>query len=91
MFETLLNFIAAKGTASSAALARSLGVNHGLLDAMLNELTRQGYLTTVIERCGVACERCPMRKACLYRRQARIWMLSPKGESLLAGREEQVV
>jgi hypothetical protein len=58
---------------------------------MLEELARKGYLTTVIERCAVACERCPTHRACLYHRQARIWMLSAKGESLLARRNEQVV
>jgi hypothetical protein len=86
MFETLLSVIAAKGTTTSADLARGLGVHHGLLDAMLEDLTRKGYLSAVTEGCSVACDRCPMHKACLYRRQARIWMLSPKGESLLAKR-----
>jgi len=86
MFEVLLRIIAAKGTACSADLTRILGVSHGLLDDMLEELTREGYLKAVTGGCSVACGRCPMHKACLYRRQARIWMLSPRGENLLVKR-----
>lgn len=83
MLETLLGLIAAQGTISSADLARSLDVTDALLDDMLNALTRKGYLRVIAQGGAAACDRCPMRKACLYRRQARIWVLSPKGESLL--------
>ena len=86
MFETLLSLIVAKGTASSAELARGLGVSHGLVDAMLEDLARKGYLTAVTGGCSVACDRCPVPRTCLYGRQARIWVLSPTGERLLVKR-----
>ena len=89
MLETLLRIIAAQGTERSAELARRLGVSHALMENMLEELARQGYLKAVVGECSVPCERCPLHAACLFRRQARIWALSPKGESLLAKWEEE--
>jgi Mn-dependent DtxR family transcriptional regulator len=86
MFETLLSLIGAQGTISSADLARSLDVTDALLDDILEDLTRKGYLKVVVQGRTVACDRCPMHKACLYRRQVRIWMLSPKGGRLLSRR-----
>ncbi|MEN8688189.1 MAG: FeoC-like transcriptional regulator [Desulfuromonadales bacterium] len=86
MLEILLRIVASKGTECSAELARKLGVSHTLMENMLDELVRQGYLKAVVGECSVPCERCPMHAACLFGRQARIWALSGKGESLLAKR-----
>jgi hypothetical protein len=89
MFETLLSLIAAQGTTSSADLARSLDVTSTLLDDMIEELTRTGYLNAVVQGRTVACDRCPIHRACLHGRQARILMLSPKGKSLLLRRGKE--
>ncbi|MCK5359662.1 MAG: hypothetical protein KAJ95_03500 [Gammaproteobacteria bacterium] len=86
MLEILLRIVASKGTECSAELARRLGVSHALMENMLDELTRQGYLKAVVGECSVPCERCPMHAACLFDRQARIWALSRKGVRLLARR-----
>lgn len=86
VLEILLRIVASKGTESSAELARRLGVSHTLMENMLDELTRQGYLKAVVGECSVPCERCPMHAACLFGRQARIWALSGKGERLLSRR-----
>lgn len=53
-------------------------------EQLLEELTREGYLESVIEGCSVPCERCPPRAACLFRNQAHIWVLTKKGKQLLA-------
>jgi DNA-binding transcriptional MocR family regulator len=89
VFEILLRIVESKGIECSSELARRLGVSHALMENMLDELTRQGYLKAVVGGCSVPCERCPTHTACLFRGQARIWALSPKGERLLAKREEE--
>ena len=88
MLEELLRLVASKGTECSSELARRLGVSHALLENMIDELTRQGYLKAVVGGCSVPCARCPLHTACLFRGHARIWALGPKGERLLAKREE---
>jgi DNA-binding IscR family transcriptional regulator len=87
VLEILLRLVASKGTECSAELARRLGVSPALMENMLEELTRQGYLEIVVEGCSAPCEHCPLRAACRFQRQARIWALTPRGKSLLAKRE----
>jgi DNA-binding IclR family transcriptional regulator len=89
MLEILLRIVASKGTVHSVELARRLGVSGALMENMLLELSRQGYLKAVVDGCSVPCERCPLRTACRFQRQARIWALTPRGESLLAKREHE--
>ena len=86
VLERLLCIVASQGTACGAGLARRLGVSHALVENMLDELTRQGYLEVIVGECASPCGRCPMPAACLFDRQARIWAISQKGERLLAGR-----
>lgn len=87
MLHTLLRIVASRGTECSAELARRLGVSHVLMENMLEELTREGYLKAVIGKRSDPCEHCPLHKACLFEAQARIWSLTQRGESLLAKRE----
>ena len=91
MLEILLRMVAAKGTTHSVELTHRLGVSRALMENMLQELARQGYLKAVVDGCSVPCERCPLRTACRFERQARIWALAPRGESLLAKREHEGV
>jgi hypothetical protein len=86
MLERLLCIVASQETACSAGLARRLGVSHALVENMLDELTRQGYLKVIVGECASPCGYCPMPAACLFDRQARIWAISQKGARLLAGR-----
>ena len=89
VLEILLRTVASEGTECSAELARRLGVSHILVEDMLDELTRQGYLKAAVGKCSVPCERCPMHAAGRFDRQARIWVLSGKGERLLARRKDE--
>jgi DNA-binding MarR family transcriptional regulator len=86
MLEDVLRIVASEGTASSAGLARRLGVSRALAEHMLEELARHGYLNAVAGECAAPCERCPLRSACLFGRRGRIWSLSPKGRRLLTRR-----
>jgi len=86
VLERLLRIVASKGTTCSIGLARRLGVSHALVENMLDELTRQGYLEAIVGECASPCGHCPMPAACLFDRHARIWVISKKGERLLASR-----
>jgi DNA-binding transcriptional MocR family regulator len=89
MLETILRIVASKRTECSSELARRLGVSHALIENMLDELTRQGYLKAVVGGSSTPCERCPLHTACRFQRQARIWTLTSRGKSLLTKREHE--
>lgn len=80
----MLRLAAGESTETSAALGRELGVRPELIQQMLDELTRLGYVDAVVPGCSKPCERCPLQSMCLYRRQPRIWVLTDRGEQFLA-------
>ena len=78
MFEQLLKHIQGGGTTSVAALARQLAVSEALVEQMLAELERLGYLRAV-DSCGQAgCTGCPQSAACQPRRAVRLWEVNEK-------------
>lgn len=83
MIKKLLRLAAAMGTARSDELAQALGVSPEIAQQMLDLLEREGYLNSVVQGCSVPCERCPLHPACLFSNEARIWVLTEKGERLL--------
>jgi predicted ArsR family transcriptional regulator len=87
MLDDVLRIVAAQGAESTAGLARRLGVSNALMESMLEDLAERGYLEAVVENCSVPCERCPLRSACLFGRQGRIWALAPKGQRFLVRHE----
>jgi len=77
MLEKLLNRISQGGNFSTKSLAQELGVSKELIEAMLADLVRAGYLRQV-ERCGESeCGMCRIVAACKPRE--KIWMLAGKG------------
>jgi hypothetical protein len=84
MLRDLLRLIAVRGATRSDDLARDLNVSPDLLRLALEELVRRDYLRAVALGCSMACEPCPLRAACLSRRQPRVWILTPEGEKLLS-------
>jgi hypothetical protein len=56
VLERLLSLLAGGGAHAPAQLARQLGVSEGLLELMLADLTRMGYLRRVA---GFACQALP--------------------------------
>jgi hypothetical protein len=83
VLKKLLRLAAGESTETSSALGRELGVRPELIQQMLDELTRLGYVDTVVPGCSKPCERCPLQSMCLYRRQPRIWVLTARGEQFL--------
>ena len=82
MFRQLLQLVARAGTARSTELARALGVSTAMVEPMLQDLVRRGYLRPVAPGC-TACAACPVRAACLFGSAARVWALSAKGLELV--------
>jgi hypothetical protein len=60
----MLRLLADGGIHSTAELARRLEVGEGLLAAMVDDLSRRGYLAAVDQLCGAACDGCGIRSAC---------------------------
>ena len=78
MLEKLLDRISREGSLSTPALAQELGVSIELIDAMVADLIRAGYLRPV-ERCGQGeCGKCRIAAACKPRE--KMWVLAKKGQ-----------
>lgn len=80
MLMRLLALIGRGGMQSSTGLAAELGVTTGLLQAMVDELTRMGYLTQVANDCrATACSNCA--SSCLQQVTGggEVWLLTDKG------------
>jgi hypothetical protein len=60
----MLRLLADGGIHSTAELARRLEVGEGLLVAMVDDLSRRGYLAVVNQSCGTACDGCGIQSAC---------------------------
>lgn len=84
MLGNILRLAADCGTIRCEELALALDTSPELVRLALAELVRHDYLQTVVRGCSTACEHCPLRAACLYRRQPRVWMLTGKGAAWLA-------
>ena len=75
MLEQILKQIQQGGAASLPAMARQLKVSEALVEQMLAELTRLGYLR-LLEPCNQgACTRCPQHSDCSTRRPAKTWTI----------------
>ncbi|HEY7320377.1 MAG TPA: helix-turn-helix domain-containing protein [Candidatus Binatia bacterium] len=90
MLRELLRLTAGMGTARTTELAQALGVNRALAQQMLETLEREGYLKSVVQGCALPCESCPQEVECLFCNQPRIWILTEKGQKLLAKDERFV-
>lgn len=75
MLEQLLNQLKQSGTYHVPALARQFGVSEALVEQMLAELARLGYLRP-LETChSKACSGCPQSSACSPGTTHRLWVV----------------
>jgi hypothetical protein len=81
MLTRLLQEIArAGGSVAVPHLARAFKVNDELVESMIEQLVKLGYLDAPDVDCSpAACHGCPMRHSCSPRPQARLWTLTEKG------------
>lgn len=78
MLEQVLQLVAEGGAHSYEELARRLAIPTALLEAMLADLARLGYLQAVNSRCQRQCAGCPLG-GCVAAGTGRLWTLTEKG------------
>lgn len=78
LFE-LLDLLRQGGAQTYAALARQLDISEALLEGMLADLERMGYLRQVGGGCAGHCHACTMAGTCAIGAGGRIWALTEKG------------
>lgn len=78
MLDRLLRQVGQGDVHSYADLARQLAVSEELLEQMLQQLVRMGYIRLVANRCGIHCAGCPQTRACAIEDRARVWALTEK-------------
>lgn len=78
MIEQLLKMVAEGGIHSYEDLAHRLSVSQPLLEAMLEDLSRLGYLRAVQNGCEGHCTGCSVG-GCSVVGRGRLWTLTDKG------------
>lgn len=77
--QKLLEKVAMGGVHSYADLCRELGVSESLLEQMLTDLERVGYLKRVGMGCDEHCADCQLGSACAVGGAGKVWTLTEKG------------
>ncbi len=80
MLEQLLQRIATGGIHSYAQLAREMDVSPALLQQMLEDLERMGYLRRLANACDTACSHCEKSPTCAIHGPGEVWTLTEKWE-----------
>jgi Mn-dependent DtxR family transcriptional regulator len=80
MLERVLAIVAEGGLQSVAELARQLDVSEALIEMMLRDLARRGYLREV-RSCHQACDHCSVN-GCVSFVPDKIWTLTATGDRL---------
>ena len=87
MLMHLLSLVAKDGVRVYSTLADQLGVSTGLLEQMLQDLARMGYIMLLNEACNVSqCHHCPLSGSCIPDKQDNVWVLTAKGTQAAARR-----
>ena len=78
MLDRLLALLRDGGTHRLADLAEVLDTTPELVEVMLEDLGRMGYLKPVSGGCGGGCNACPMSGMCTVGNGERIWTLTDR-------------
>ena len=80
MLMRLLRLVAEGSVHSYATIAGQLDVSTGLLEQMLQDLARMGYVAPVGGACDTSqCRHCPLGGGCATDTQGNVWALTDKG------------
>lgn len=80
MLHQLLELLRTGGTHRVADLARELETTPALVEVMLEDLSRMGYLKQVDGACAGKCTSCPMAGLCAAGQSGKIWTLMEKAQ-----------
>jgi predicted ArsR family transcriptional regulator len=75
VIDRLLAILRQGGTRTLADLARELETTPSMVEAMLEDLSRRGYLHAQESACPGQCKGCPMGATCTVGGTGRIWNL----------------
>jgi Mn-dependent DtxR family transcriptional regulator len=81
MLSHLLKLLQAGGTHRVVDLARALDTTPELVEVMLDDLGRLGYLERIGGTCGETCAGCSMAGLCAAGSSGQLWTLTKKGSS----------
>ena len=85
MLKQLLQLMAEGGVHSYATLADQLGVSRGLLEQILQDLARMGYIEPLGRACDTSqCHHCPLGGSCATDTRGNVWVLTAKGAQAAA-------
>ena len=82
MLEEALQLVAEGGVRSYKELATALDITESLLEQMLEDLARMGYLRRVGGDCPAECAHCPREAPCAVSGPGKLWALTEKGSAL---------
>ncbi|MCJ7736512.1 MAG: FeoC-like transcriptional regulator [Anaerolineae bacterium] len=79
MLEKLLDLLKQGGSHRVVDLAKYLDTTLPLVDTMLEDLGRMGYIRPMEASCGASCDSCAMSGLCASGSSGRVWVLTEKG------------
>jgi hypothetical protein len=79
LLHDLLARLANGGIYTLAQLAGELRLDQGLLEQMLSDLERAGYVRLATSCCSSECAHCASREHCQSAPARRIWTVTPRG------------
>lgn len=82
MLETLLKLLAGGGAHTPESLARELGTSRDMVERMLADLARLGYLEPAGGACEARCAGCPSASVCAVGTPQRVWALTEKARRM---------
>ncbi|MFW6082434.1 MAG: FeoC-like transcriptional regulator [Chloroflexota bacterium] len=91
MLNRLLNLLQEGGTHRIGDLAEELGTTYEMVEAMLEDLERMGYVKRAKSECSGACSACPVSDVCAAggsppgRAGTKIWVLTEKSKKVGRG------
>ena len=88
LLQRLLRLMAEdEGPTAVHELAGRLSVSAGLVEQMIEQMVRLGYLKTVNPGCSAGtCSRCSQASLCSMQPRARLWTVTERGRRLAARR-----
>ena len=82
MLENLLELLASGELSTVQDVASRLSVSADLVEQMLQDLERGGYLVAVTGECDRHCAGCAQTSICAILGSRRVWRVTDKGQRL---------
>ena len=77
--------VSARGVVAVPDIAGELGVSRGMVEAMIADAVRLGYLAAVEGKCShLPCADCVLESGCGTAASPGYWLLTDKGKRLLS-------